>query len=637
MRYMRKLFVSFGALALAAPLCAEPVPLSPGDHAAGTQERSVISAREAVMPALAVLPRETEAFLAFKSCGRLIAAAAGASSDSHPCGSIDSVAISFGKGSSATVERLLTLLTTPARTQQHFKLFGEKWLPNAKPMLRSVMKRVYKVYAEEYVTEAMKAVDELQAEPLSPLCIALTAEAGQEKRFAELYDEIAQMLCDLAEDVGWQAETKDDRVDVRVKISFNFLRQLCRLYDAGKADEKEIHLRLCKHRGAIVLVVSDKADSVNLPDEGMENLLAHSSLARLSSSSIGAAWVSQEMCSAYVRYDRKSNSIRNALNSLEGIFRELGSIQEADKDTYDAAAESVARLNAKFYPEVTCAKPFTLDVRKESDGEYGFLATGDAFVRFEAGTLKHGSLAEDEKTIFYVETTPVCSPFRLDMDPNTCISILKAYACTQQEGPDVQDIEKMRPELEPARDALDAVMQSLSAPYCMVVSEGDAETHGAPMVGLSAGVRDRSGLALAWGKLLAAADVVSQKLGGLALPHEDQDASACEPGVAALVEVLSKAIRSGAMKLELNDKSLAIGSSEKLNKRLCEELREEPFCGAKVSVRPAPLLRYFYLLSVGVTEIEDNAAAPSGIPSRIDFSLSSEQDTGKIEGKVKIK
>lgn len=401
---MKKSFLILTALC-AAPLCGaqnlEVVPM-PAATAAAV---GIPSQNADIRSALALLPQNTEAYLAVGNLPGMLKLVGMSGEDAGEAAVVESAAVGFGAGTADMLSRFAPLyrgLTTSDTVSE----LAEAWADVAHERAAAVIAAQQQEQSKE---ENDKAIEALASWHTAPLYAVLTVrEEGR-----EMIAGLQQMILDeLSEDESLEAVESGEWKGVRVRIPAEDIEDLLDSEDLTALQKVKLEGALAKlslqvmvtvRDRALVLAVCADASELSLADTPASSVLASGDAAFMAAQSnpLVAAFMPASVSNACRTLNLQP--MQSIAGFATGVFKTLGA--DASAASYQNAVGAVAALCEqleKQSPEVDA--PSTLLVWEDGDLHLDCVvdANGARFTPAEGIALP-----TSDKTFFTFDSDPV--------------------------------------------------------------------------------------------------------------------------------------------------------------------------------------------------------------------------------------
>lgn len=610
------------AATVAAPLTAQ----QPADVytalAAPATASATADQRAAAMPALAIMPADTEVCYAFTDIPGFIENLRniGAISESdirympEELLAINSFALAGGKGSSATIKSLMSLYNaySAADMLPALKMVAAGAAADYAESLKAAIEK-----DEATTTANFKA--ELAQVKLAPCYGVLALNADKEDMATEWYETVidelqsetehedgiefvtingfkgikAQMPESEAEATPW-----DDEMDVAIK------QEVC----------KHIFYVLLKQEGTnLIAVVCEDPTQINTAATPQDSILGTDKLAKgdskLSAGLNMVFYASAEATAAM--YGSNTDSFAQVGKTVQSMFTTVAAKADANQAKFAAAAKGMGDIIAAWdnWVNANIDRPTTAFISWGNKCiDVDFTCDNCGFI-FKPAKLSLLNKAADPNTILYGESAYLSSnklpqiSQMIDAGISVADGVMALAPADQQNATAVTmaQIKAFLPEAKQACDAFSTVLSGLDN-TCAVVLDASAtmpfilggkpgNTTAFPRLAIYSGVSDRAKLSAGWDSLLDVAGKVAEKVGYNAAAVNMLPIAPKVAGKATSYSVsLPWFSEDMVPNLTVSDTAFVAGTSAVLNAEIAETATATAdFNGAVFTVKFAPL------------------------------------------------
>ena len=444
---------------------------------------------------------------------------------------------------------------------------------------------------------------------VAPVYVVLTAQPGKEELFARKGEEIIRKLTQVDSD-GEEVEQVGDFRGVSVPLA-NIFKELIEQEwsdeQQGKSlleglAHKKVYVLSKQEPGVLYICVCQDPKEMDWPADETGSLAHAVELADMDAHARNMellAWFSKELMTVGGEY----NAVHQApvFTLAQNIFDEYAKRDEANSSVYQAASRGVQSI-VRFLKSIPSYKDaLSLQVWKEDRGyrmDLFFSSMGSVSVD---GELPHFSLAEEPRTLLYVESTGWTTPFKYDWTGMTdaLLDITAGVVLTlDEEQKDscamlVSLAQMLRPEFNALEVQSRRLIDSLGGAVSLVITEekpsaDETQIHGA----LSCSVADKAALDNAWQGTMDTLKKMVAKLGQdpALLEHLPLIREELPDGANAFT--LAVPLYSGRVRphLVVAEKQLILADVPETARQLQAAGGGMPFSGSVVVVRPDEMM-----------------------------------------------
>lgn len=544
--------------ALAACVAAAPVQAAPTAQEIFTQlaqpeplAQMQIMQRAAALPALAMLPAESDAVFAAAEAGQSAAMLAWLfgcpySAEVKPLlHSVSSFAVSAAKGSAGAFERALPAYVAASQLISLAE-WRTRWSEHTTPSFVQAIQQSFLRQESDVRRNLLATLADCHPKPLYAALAAVPGREGDFKKLCGLFEQLMQRAVQGGK---WQAESLGNFRGIRTTQL-----QACKMLTGAEPENeelrqslarRELHLLMRAQEGTLLLVLCEQPGEVNLPAAPEDSLLYSPLLAEADAHMTqlrAAAWVSpvffralQACCSA-----GHSPLTQAAVQA----FRSIGEQDPSNQQVFQDAVRDALLLDSPTQGAIP-TRPMTMQVWQPEPGSLRVRTSLDAWgAQFAPGELRLTSCATSPGSVFYAESTALDSPYlpRTEGRRQALMGVGRAVLLSLRDTgrdaliPYLRSAEMLAPDAQAMEGALRAVTGALRAPLAIVSGAGAAGED--PAVAVCAEVKDRAALAEGWRQFVLAA---GHALGRLGLP----------PSVVTDMPVESRESENGSVVYEL--------------------------------------------------------------------------------------
>ena len=636
------------AATVAAPVYAQqPAEVFTTLSAPSTVQATAEQRAEA-MPALAVLPADTEICYTVTNLPGLFDSIhnAGMMSDrdyeSMPeeVKAIHSVALGAGKNSGSTLSALAKLYSYVIYAQGGSELI-EGWAANAADAYKSALKEVAEKAAKSSKEDLLKSLSEIK---VGPAYGVLVGTAGSEAMLQEWFNTVVEEMQEEDGHNGVSAVNVNGYSGVKYQMPAEDAapNEWDDEFDIAMKQEmakRSVYLLYKLEGNKLIAVVCENPEDIQQPATAQDSVLGTEKLAtadaKLSKGLHMVGYASPECTYAYKQLSY--GIIPSVGNNIVSAFKAAEAQGGENAARFAAAAKGAEDIlnSINRYLIANVQNPtFGMASWNGSDIEVEFTADCNG-IAYKPGKLSLLKQAADPNTVLYAESTYWTNPNSPDLNNlidcglAVCDGFIATMPTEKQDEAEaqMQMIKAFLPEVKEAIASFKLVGEGMDNTMGLIVDGNGTmpavlggkpgNTTAFPRLAVYSGVSDRAKLSQGWDSILNVAGKVATKLGS-------------DPAVLSMLPIVPRTIGkstsySVAMPLftenmvpniTVSDSAFVLGSSSALNAEIAETATGTmDFSGCVCSIKFAPLAKMLRSIATDL-QARAEAEAPKTEPAK---------------------
>lgn len=589
------------------------------------------------LPALALLPQQTEAFLTLGHPSTLAQQCGAGEEAVQGTAEVEGLAIGFSSGCAEALHRALPLLhlTESAETET---APAECWAAAAHELPARIIRLQYAQHAQEDIDMALSALEQWHLPPMYAVVTVRPESAAQlpewQRRLVEeLSADAHAELLSVGEWKGVRLHVSPEEIGAAEHFS---LLQKVRLAEALKRFSLCVMCTVREH--SLVVAVCSAPGEAQPAVSPVSSVLSSEKAAFLSARpGLFAAAYSSPALQSLCR-DAQLQSVRSFFGFATGVFKTLAVEDAPAVQVYQGAIKALACLQEqaeRLTPEHHRAA--TMLAWTEGDSLCMESETDACGSRFRAA--EGMALPEEPTRFFTLVSDPIERSKPLDMAAvlQACVSLTEGVAETlsNENRESVQSIlmqyRLFQAEQEDFAAACAAWSRGLSGRVAIVADAkgevpasliGGSPVHmvAIPRVAVCAGMLDRAEMGGAWDKALSAAESSLSKMGADASPLRELPlASSAEGAVTLHSLALPMCCPAFSPCVALSERLWVLASSADMGAQLAAAPVTAPAAVgcARFSFRPQPFAELLQKLAVQEPGMAESAATAAQVAARV--------------------
>ncbi|MCQ2365100.1 MAG: hypothetical protein MJ051_06065 [Akkermansia sp.] len=615
-------------LTLAQSVLPEPAEPVSAIAASGVAEQ---------LPALALLPQQTEAFISVGHPAALAEKFGTPAESVQAVSDVEGVALGFSTGSAEALHRALPLLHL-AESEETEESPAALWAAAAHELPARIIRMQYAQHTQENVDMALTALEQWHLPPVYAV-VSVRPEAA-----AQLPEWQRRLVEELSADTHAEPMSRGDWKGVRLHLSaeeiepaqrFSLLQKV-RLTEALKRVSLCVMCTVREH--ALVVAICSAPEEAQPAVSPVSSVLSSEHAAFLASRPhlFAAGYVSPALQA--LQRDAQLQSMRSLFGFATGVFKTLAVEDAPALDVYQGAVNALACIQEqteRLCPEQKRAGTLlawdegdTLCMESEGD------ACGSRFLPTEGVALP-----ESPSRFFTFVSDPMerCTRVEFAAVLQAFVHLTEGVAETlSNENRETLQSALMQYRLFQAeQDAFAAAFDSWNrglSGRVAVVADGQGEVPASliggspahmvpiPRVAVCAGMRNRADVAEAWAQALSAAGASLRKMGADDSVLREMPLTSSQEGAVTLHSLsLPMCCPAFSPSVALSERQWVLSSSAVLGAQLASAPTSAAGAvgSASFSFRPQPLAELLQKMSAEESELAESAASAARMAERI--------------------
>lgn len=636
------------AATVAAPVYAQQPAEVFTTLSAPSTVQATAEQRAAAMPALAVMPADTEVCYTVTNLPALFDSIhnAGMMSDrdyeSMPeeVKAVHSVAIGAGAGSGKTLEALSSIYSIAMYNEGGNDVL-RNWAKMAVKEYQGALEELADKTAKATIADFKTAISEIK---VGPAYGVLVGTAGSEAMLQEWYNSLVEELQEEDGDNGFAAVNVNGFSGIKVQMPAEEAEpsEWDDEYDIAMKQEvvkRTVYLLFKLEGNKIIAAVCENPEDIKLPATAQDSVLGTGKLAaadaKLDKGLHMVGYASAEATNAYKQMmygliSRVGNDLVNGFKALEAQGGENGS-------RFAAAAKGAETIltSIRNYAFAAGKNPtFGMASWSGSDMEFE-LAYDSTGVAYKPGKLSLLKQAADPNTVLYAESTYWNNPNSPDLNQlidcglAVCDGVITTLPTAQQDEAEanMQMVKAFLPEVKEAIASFSLVTEGMDNTMGLVVDGNGTmpavlggkpgNTTAFPRIAFYSGVADRAKLSEGWDSILTVAGKVATKVGS-------------DPAILNMLPIIPRTIGKSTSysvalpmftenlvpNITVSDSAFVLGSSSALNAEIAESATGTmDYTGCVCSIKFAPLAKMLRSIATDL-QARAEAEAPKTEPAK---------------------
>lgn len=615
-------------LAPAQSVVTEPAVPAPAFAASEVAEQ---------LPALAMLPQQTEGFISLGHPSALAQQCGAGEEMVQGTADVEGVALGFSAGSAEALRRALPLLNL-LQTEEAEESPAALWAAAAHELPARIIRLQDAQHTQENIDMALAALEQWHLPPVYAV-VSVRPESA-----AQLPEWQRRLVEELSADAHAEPLSAGDWKGVRLHVSpeeiepaeqFSLLQKV-RLTEALKRFSLCVMCTVREH-ALVVAVCTDPAEAQPAVSP-VSSVLSSEHSAFLSSRP--RLFAAGYVCPALQALQREAQlqSMRSLFGFATGVFKTLAVEDAPALDVYQGAVNALACLQEqaeRLCPEQKRAGTMlawtegdTLCMESESD------ACGSRFLPTEGVALP-----ESDSRFFTLVSDPMERRNRVEFASvlQACVDLTEGVAETlsNENRETLQSVLMQYRLFQSEQEAFGAAFESWDRGLngrVAVVADGQGEVPASliggspahmvpiPRVAVCAGMRHRAEVAAAWDKALAAAGASLRKMGADESVLRELPLTSAQEGNVSLHSLsLPMCCPAFSPSVALSERQWVLSSSAVLGAQLAAAPVQVPAVvgGASFCFRPQPLAELLQKMAAEESELAEYAASAAQMAERV--------------------